>query len=68
MYTLNRTGRTRSTNIWPGFVDALSNLLLVLVFVLMVFMVAQYFLSVALTGKDERLARLDRQIAELADL
>jgi chemotaxis protein MotB len=68
MYSLNRTGRTRSTNIWPGFVDALSNLLLVLVFVLMVFMVAQYFLSLALTGKDERLARLDRQIAELADL
>lgn len=68
MYTLNRTGRTRSTNIWPGFVDGLATLLLVVIFVLMVFVVAQYFLSVALSGRDERLARLDRQIAELSEL
>jgi len=58
----------RAINIWPGFVDALSTLLLVLIFVLLVFILAQFFLSVALTGRDERLAELDRQIAELADL
>lgn len=68
MYRLSRTGRTRSTNIWPGFVDALATLLLVVIFVLMVFVVAQFYLSSALSGKDQRLAELDQQIAELSEL
>lgn len=68
MYTLGRTGRQRSTNIWPGFVDGLATLLLVVIFVLMVFMVAQYFLSIALTSKTEEASSLDRQLAELGDL
>ena len=68
MYALGRTGGRRSINIWPGFVDALATLLLVVIFVLMVFMVAQYFLATALTGRDVALARLERQVAELAEI
>jgi chemotaxis protein MotB len=67
MRTLGRGGR-RSVNIWPGFVDALATLLLVVIFVLMVFMIAQYFLSIALTGKDEAMVRLQRDIQSMADL
>jgi chemotaxis protein MotB len=58
----------RAINIWPGFVDALASLLLVVIFVLMVFMIAQYFLSTALTGRDEALVRLQREINGLAEL
>ena len=57
----------RSTNIWPGFVDALATLLMVIIFLLMVFVLAQFFLSEALTGRDEALDRLNRQVAELAE-
>ena len=67
MYALSRGGR-RSINIWPGFVDALATLLLVVIFVLMVFMVSQFFLSAALSGRDEALQRLNRQVNELAEL
>jgi len=67
MRSLGR-GARRSVNIWPGFVDALATLLLVVIFVLMVFMISQYFLSVALTGKDEAMIRLQRDIQSMADL
>jgi chemotaxis protein MotB len=49
-------------------VDGLATLLLVVIFVLMVFMIAQFFLSVALTGKNEALERLNAEVQELADL
>ena len=68
MFALERRGRQRSVNIWPGFVDALATLLLVVIFVLMVFMIAQYFLSTALSGRDAALERLQRQVAELGEL
>ena len=68
MYALGRGGSRRSINIWPGFVDGLATLLLVVIFVLMVFMVAQFFLSIAITGKDEALLRLESEINELAEL
>ncbi|HMA14872.1 MAG TPA: peptidoglycan -binding protein [Kiloniellaceae bacterium] len=68
MYALRRGSSRRSINIWPGFVDGLSNLLLVVIFVLMVFMVAQFFLSVAISGKDQALTRLESEIAQLAEL
>ena len=67
MYTLGR-GSRRSINIWPGFVDGLATLLMVVIFVLMVFMVAQYVLTVGITGKDEALVRLERDINDLAEL
>jgi chemotaxis protein MotB len=55
-------------NYWPGFVDALSTLLLVITFLLSVFVVTQFVLSQEVTGRDTVLTRLNRQIAELTDL
>src|ERR1700712_4254578 len=55
-------------NPWPGYVDALSTLLMVIIFVLLVFVLAQAFLSVALTGRDRALDRLNRQVAALTDM
>ena len=60
--------RQRATNIWPGFVDALATLLMVIMFLLMVFVLAQHFLGQALSGRDQALIRLQNQISELADL
>jgi chemotaxis protein MotB len=63
------TRRSRhGIDIWPGFVDALANLLLVFIFVLMVFVLAQFFLSQTLSGRDAALALLQGQVSELADL
>jgi chemotaxis protein MotB len=53
---------------WPGYVDVLSTLLMVFVFLLSVFMVAQFYVSQESTGKDTVLRRLQRQIAELTNL
>lgn len=53
---------------WPGYVDVLSTLLLVIVFLLVVFAVAQFVLSQVLSGRDEALARLNQQVAELAQM
>jgi len=58
----------RSTNIWPGFVDALATLLLVIMFLVMVFVLAQFFLNEALSGRDVALQKLQGQVSELADL
>ena len=63
-----RGGGSDALNPWPGYVDALSTLLMVIIFVLLVFVLAQAFLSVALTGKDRALDRLNRQMAELSDM
>ena len=56
------------TEIWPGFVDALSTLLLGVIFLIVVLMLAHFFLSQALTGRDEALSRLNAQIAQLTDM
>jgi chemotaxis protein MotB len=55
-------------NIWPGFVDAIATLLIIIIFLLMVFFLAQHFLSQILTGRNEALVRLNRQVAELTDM
>ena len=68
MAATSRRSRTRDTNIWPGFVDALATLLMVIIFVLMVFIVAQFYLTQLLSGRDEALGRLQRQISELSEL
>lgn len=63
-------GRRRDTRIdyWPGFVDAMATLLLVIIFLLSVFMLSQFFLTREITGKDTALSRLNSQIAELTEL
>jgi chemotaxis protein MotB len=58
----------RGDHIWPGFVDALASLLLAIIFVLAVFMITHFFLSQALSGRDEALEHLNRQLTEIADL
>ena len=65
---LSRSRRYEGVNYWPGFVDALSTMLLVIIFLLSVFMLAQFFLSREVTGKDEALVRLNHQIEELTNL
>ena len=65
--TVRRRGDNGLTA-WPGYVDALSTLLMVIIFVLLVFVLAQAFLSVALTGRDKQLDRVNRQLAEVSDM
>ncbi|MGH6674529.1 MAG: peptidoglycan -binding protein [Xanthobacteraceae bacterium] len=64
---LSRT-RREGMNYWPGFVDALSTLVLAVIFLLTVFMVAQFYLSQEVAGKDTALDRLNAQIARLSQL
>ncbi len=63
-----RYKRERGIDYWPGFVDALSTLLLAIMFLLTVFVLGQFFLSREISGKDEVLNRLNSQINELTQL
>ena len=58
--------RENGLDAWPGYVDALSTLLMVTIFVLLVFVLAEAFLSSALTGSDNTISQLRDQIAELS--
>jgi chemotaxis protein MotB len=66
--TLARVRRESGFNYWPGFVDALSTLVLSIVFLLSVFLVVQFFLSQEVSGKDKALEQLNAKIAELNEL
>ena len=61
-------GRRAELNYWPGFVDALTVLLIAIVFVLSIFMLGQFFLAQEIANRDTALDRLNRQITELTDL
>jgi chemotaxis protein MotB len=65
-----RRSRTTASgaDTWAGFVDALSTLLVVLIFALVVLMLAQFFQGIALSGRDAALAQLEDRVAELADM
>ena len=66
---LARTRRGESgLNYWPGFVDALSTLILSIIFILTVFVVVQFYLQQEVAGKDTALTRLNAQIAQLTEL
>ena len=58
--------RRRGIDFWPGFVDALSSLLMVLIFMLLIFAIGQFVLSDALSGRDKALAQLNAELAQLA--
>ncbi|MBS9717219.1 peptidoglycan -binding protein [Pseudohalocynthiibacter aestuariivivens] len=62
-----RTGNRLQASIWPGFVDAMTALLLVLMFVLTIFMVVQFVLRETITGQESELDQLTEQIMSLAD-
>ena len=63
-----RSSRRSSIDIWPGFVDALSQLLMVIIFILLVFTAGQFYLGAALSGRDQALQKLQHQVDELANL
>ena len=63
-----RGSRRSSIDIWPGFVDALAQLLMVIIFILLVFTVGQFYLGVALSGRDQALQQLQQQVDDLANL
>ena len=61
-----RTGARFQASIWPGFVDAMTGLLLVLMFVLTIFMVMQFVLTEQLSGQETELDELSSEVASLA--
>ena len=66
---MRRRGAPRGgLDAWPGYVDALSTLLMVIIFVLLVFVLAQAFLSVALNGRQHVLDRLQQEMAQLTQM
>ncbi|MBT5428558.1 MAG: peptidoglycan-binding protein, partial [Rhodospirillaceae bacterium] len=67
MTSLSRRNQNR-IDIWPGFVDALASLLMVIIFLLMIFVIAQFFLGEALTGSNKALSKLRVQTNELSEL
>lgn len=61
-----RTGARFQASIWPGFVDAMTGLLLVLMFVLTIFMVVQFVLTEQISGQETELDTLSTEVAALA--
>ena len=62
-----RRGRRSELNFWPGFVDGLSTLLLVIIFLLSIFMIAQFYLGRTVSTQSEELRRLTARIAQLTE-
>ncbi|HHL21695.1 MAG TPA: peptidoglycan -binding protein [Aliiroseovarius sp.] len=67
MALTRRATQRVSASIWPGFVDAMSALVMVLMFVLTIFMVVQFVLRDTISGQATKLDELSKQVAELAD-
>ena len=66
MALARRTGARFQASIWPGFVDAMTGLLLVLMFVLTIFMIVQFVLTERITGQETELDQLAGEVAALA--
>ena len=64
---LKRSGSRFEASIWPGFVDAMTALLLILFFVLSIFMIVQFALRETITGQGRELDSLSAQLIDLAD-
>lgn len=67
MAKIRRSGQQVSSSIWPGFVDAMTALLLVLMFVLTIFMIVQFVLRETISTQDTQLNYLSQQVASLAE-
>jgi chemotaxis protein MotB len=65
---LAKSRRGPGVNYWPGYVDMLSTLLLVVTFLMSLFMLSNYFITTQTSGKDTMLSRLNRQLSELTEL
>ncbi len=59
--------RRRGIDFWPGFVDALAALLMVMIFVILIFTIGQFVLTDAVSGRDRALAQLNAELSELAE-
>ena len=60
--------RNKNDNfIWPSFVDALASLLIVIIFILMIFVISQYYISQKLSGKDQVLTQLEEKVLEITN-
>jgi chemotaxis protein MotB len=68
MSLTRRRPNHQGLNVWPGFVDALASLLLVIIFVLLVFVLTQFYLGAVLSGRDQTISHLSRQLNEMTDL
>ncbi len=66
MALTRRSGQRFQANIWPGFVDAMTALLLVLMFVLSIFMIVQFMLRETISGQETELNELNAEVAALA--
>jgi len=61
--------RARSTiNVWPGYVDALSALLMLIIFMLLIYVVSQLYLSQTLSDRNMELARLNDRLNDISRL
>ncbi|MEM6422073.1 MAG: hypothetical protein AAF698_05740, partial [Pseudomonadota bacterium] len=67
MAQLRRAGAKFEGSIWPGFVDAMTALLLILIFVLSIFMIVQFTLRENLTGATQQIEEQEATIAEQRD-
>ena len=61
-----RPNNSNAANYWPGFVDAMATILLVIIFLLTVFILSQFFLSTEISSKDDALSDLQDQLNELS--
>ncbi|MTI00472.1 peptidoglycan -binding protein [Roseibium sp. RKSG952] len=61
-----RTGQRFQGSVWPGFVDAMTGLLMVLTFVLTIFMVVQFVLRETISGQEDELTALSDEVSALA--
>lgn len=68
MYTRNHRQKGVTLDVWPGYVDALATLLIVMIFALMIFVVSQIYLSDALQGSKRGLESLEAKLREIASL
>jgi chemotaxis protein MotB len=64
----SRRQRHSAINIWPGFVDALTQLVMIIIFVVLIFTAGQFYLSSALSGRDAELAKLNQRVNALSDM
>ena len=67
MFFKRRLSHSYTLDIWPGFVDALAALLMVIIFVLMTFVVSQLSLTDALQGRDQALAHVNQQLHHIKE-
>lgn len=68
MFATHRRQKGVTLDVWPGFVDALATLLIVMIFALMIFVVSQIHLSDALQGSKRGISSLEAKLQEISKL